>query len=55
MPRGVTPAVVVMDRVDVPEPVTEEGVNVAFAPAGKPVAVSVTCPLKPLSADTVAV
>src|SRR5438128_492284 len=52
-PVGVVPAVVVMNIVDDPEPVTEGGVKVAFAPAGKPAALSVTSPLKLLSALTV--
>src|SRR6266851_894698 len=42
-----------MEIVGDPEPVTEGGVKVAFAPAGKPAALSVTSPLKPLSALTV--
>ena len=35
-----------------PEPVTEVGLNDAVAPAGKPLTVSPTLPLKPLSAPT---
>ena len=53
-PGGVVPAVVVKDIVDVPEPVREGGVNDKLVtPGGKPAALSVTSPLKPLRALTV--
>src|SRR5947207_11566489 len=52
-PGGVVPAVVLMDIVDDPEPVSEVGAKVAFAPAGKPDAPNVTNPLKLLRALTV--
>ena len=41
--------------VDVPEPVTEAGVNEAVAPAGRPRTLRPTAPVNPLIADTVAV
>ena len=44
-----------MLSVEVPEPVTEAGVKLPVAPAGNPLTLSVTLPLKPLSAPTVAV
>ena len=44
-----------MVRVEVPDPITEEGTNVPVAPAGKPVTVKATVPLKPLRAATVIV
>jgi hypothetical protein len=53
------PGTVLADVVTVivlePEPVTVVGENVAPAPAGNPVALKVTTPAKPFSADTVAV
>ena len=53
-PSGVVPAVVVIDIVGEPDPVTVgDGVKLAFAPAGKPDALSVTLPAKLLSANTV--
>ena len=53
-PTGVDP-VVEMVIVDAPEPVIEVGLNEAVAPAGNPIALSATVPLKPLVAVTVAV
>ena len=38
--------------VELPEPVTEVGLKLALAPAGRPDALKVTVPLKPLSAPT---
>jgi len=38
--------------VELPEPVTEAGLKLAFAPDGRPDAVRLTIPLKPLSAPT---
>ena len=45
------PAVVTVS-VEAPEPVTEVGLNEAVAPAGNPLAVRLTVPVKPLSALT---
>ena len=42
------PAVVTV-IVDVPEPVTEAGLNEAVAPAGNPLAVKLTAPVNPFS------
>src|SRR5215472_5400576 len=50
VPAGV-PAVVIV-KVDVPEPVTDTGLNDAEAPAGNPLAVKLTAPVKPFSAPT---
>ena len=45
-PVGVPgPALII--SVDVPAPVTEAGEKLAAAPAGSPVALNVTAPLKP--------
>ena len=44
-----------MLSVEVPEPVTEAGLKLPVAPAGNPLTLSDTLPLKPLSAPTVAV
>ncbi len=41
--------------VEVPDPVTEAGLNVAIAPAGTPLTLSATLPPKPFTALTVAV
>src|SRR5260370_32685927 len=41
--------------VEVPEPLTEVGLNVAVASVGKPLALRATLPLKPFTAVTVAV
>ncbi len=41
--------------VDVPEPLTEVGLKLALAPAGKPIAEKATLPLNPFRAVTVAV
>ena len=38
--------------VELPEPVTEVGLKLAPAPDGRPDAVRLTIPLKPLSAPT---
>ena len=38
---------VVTDIVDEPDPVTDVGLKLALAPAGSPLAVNVTVPLKP--------
>ena len=53
-PVGVVAAVVTV-RVDVPDPVTEVGLNVPVAPVGNPVTVSATAALKPFTAVTVCV
>jgi hypothetical protein len=48
--------VVVMVSVDDPEPpLTEAGLKLAVAPEGKPLALSVTVPVYPLTGLTVAV
>jgi hypothetical protein len=47
--------VVVMVRVDEPDPVIEAGEKVTFAPAGAPLALRFTVPLKPLCGVTVIV
>src|SRR5581483_8994022 len=52
VPAGV-PVEVVMVTVDEPEPVTDVGLKAAVAPEGRPPAVSVTLPPKPLRAVTV--
>jgi hypothetical protein len=54
VPVGVVVAVVTVS-VDVPEPLTEVGLNVPVAPVGKPVTLNVTVPLKPPVAATVGV
>ena len=41
--------------VEVPDPVTDVGLNVAVAPVGNPLALSATLPLNPLKAVTVPV
>ena len=42
-------------RVEEPEPVTEDGLKVTVVPAGGPVTLNTTFPLKPFNAVTVAV
>ena len=54
VPAGVEANVVTV-MVEGPEPATEAGLKLAVAPVGKPVALKVTDPLKPLMALTVAV
>jgi hypothetical protein len=54
LPAGVEADVVTV-MVDVPEPVTEAGLKDAVAPAGKPVALRATTPVKPFCAPIVAV
>lgn len=51
VPVGVLPEVVTL-MVDEPDPVTLAGLKVAFAFEGKPLALKLTTPLKPLSALT---
>src|SRR6266568_1056502 len=46
---------VLMFSVELPEPLTEVGFNVAVTPAGAPLTLNPTVPLKPFSALTVAV
>ena len=47
MPPGVVLEVVML-RVEVPETLKEAGLNVAAAPAGRPVTLNTTVPPKPL-------
>lgn len=49
------PVVVETIRVEVPDPLTEDGEKIAVAPAGKPLAVRFTVPVNPFSGamDTV--
>ena len=54
MPAGVEPEVDTVTVVE-PEPATDPGLNDAVAPVGRPEALNVTVPLKPLVAVTVAV
>ena len=54
VPAGVLCEVVTV-IVDDPEPVTVDGLKLALARDGNPVALNVTVPLKPLIAATVAV
>jgi len=49
------PADVLTVMVEVPAPVIVTGLNVAVAPAGSPVTLGVTVPLKPFSAVVVTV
>ena len=44
LPAGVVPAVVVTVKVELPDPLIEEGTNDEDAPAGKPVAESAMVP-----------
>jgi hypothetical protein len=55
LPLGVVPAVVVMLRLELPEPITEAGVKVGVAPAGRPLTLKLTVPAYPFRAATVAV
>jgi hypothetical protein len=41
--------------VELPEPVTDVGLNVAVAPAGNPLAVKLTLPAKPFKAPALTV
>jgi hypothetical protein len=50
-PTGVVEVVVTVS-VDVPEPVTDVGLNPAVAPAGNPLRLSPTAPLNPFNAPT---
>ena len=54
MPAGVEDDVDTL-TVEVPDPVTDVGLNVAVAPVGNPLALSATLPLNPLKAVTVPV
>ena len=51
LPIGVL-VVVVTFSVALPEPVTDVGLNNPEAPAGSPLTLSATLPVKPLSAPT---
>ena len=54
VPVGVVPAVVTV-IVDEPDVVTEAGLKLALAPAGSPLALKVTVPVKPPDGVTVTV
>ncbi len=54
LPTGVVLAVVIVMMVD-PEPLTEEGLKLALAPAGSPVALKLTLPANPPDGVTVTV
>ena len=54
VPAGVVAAVLTVS-VEVPEVVTEAGTNVPVAPAGNPVTLIATAPVKPPEGVTVAV
>src|SRR5579859_102673 len=54
LPVGVL-LLVEMVSVEVPAPLIDAGLKLAVAPAGKPLALSVTAPLKPLTAPIVVV
>ena len=54
LPVGVVLAVVTV-MVDEPEPFTDVGLKLALAPAGNPLALKVTVPVKPPVGVTVAV
>ena len=54
MPAGVL-VLVLTDRVEEPEPVTEVGLKVALAPLGRPLTLKLTAPVNPPTAVTVAV
>jgi len=54
VPTGVLPVVVTVN-VELPVPVTVAGEKLAVAPAGNPLALSVTAPVKPFSAPILAV
>jgi len=51
LPIGVLEPVVIVSKDD-PEPVTDDGLKLPDAPAGKPFTVRVTAPLNPLTALT---
>src|SRR5262249_62127770 len=53
-PAGVLPTVVTVN-VDFPAPVTVPGENLAVAPAGNPLALSVTAPVNPFNAPMLVV
>ncbi len=55
VPVGVKVASVVTVRVEEPDAVTDAGLKLAVAPAGRPLALNVTVPLNPPTAATVAV
>ena len=55
VPVGVKVASVVTVRVEEPEVVTDAGLKVAVAPAGRPLELKVTVPLNAPTAATVAV
>src|SRR5438477_267459 len=52
---GAVPLVVLTDHVEEPPPTMLVGLNVTVAPAGRPLALQVTVPLKPPDGVTVAV
>jgi hypothetical protein len=54
VPTGVLPVVVTVS-VELPAPVTVAGEKLAVAPAGNPLALSVTTPVNPFKAPTLAV
>jgi hypothetical protein len=54
VPTGVLPVVVTVN-VELPDPVTVAGEKPAVAPAGNPLALSVTTPVNPFTAPTLAV
>jgi hypothetical protein len=54
VPTGVVPLVVTVS-VELPDPVTVAGTKLAVAPAGSPLALSVTTPLNPFNAPMLAV
>jgi hypothetical protein len=54
-PAGVLGDVVIVSKADPDPPVTDPGLKLPVAPAGRPVAASETLPVKPLLAAMVAV
>jgi hypothetical protein len=54
VPGGVETLVATV-KVELPEPVTEVGLNAAVAPVGRPLALSATLPVKPPSDDALTV
>ena len=46
---------VVTDKVELPEPTTEGGLNAPVAPLGKPLTLRLTVPVKPFTAVKVVV
>ncbi len=54
VPAGVVDNVDIL-TVEVPDPLTDVGLNVAVAPVGNPVALSATLPLNPFKAVMVPV